>query len=250
MLGLSSLRSYLIEITADIFRYRDEESGQALIDLILDATGMKGTGKWTVQQASELGAPIPTIASAVEARILSAMKPERVRASRLLGAVVDPPQISDRAAFVEDVRRALYASKLCSYAQGMFMMKVASDEYKWSLDLGEIARIWKGGCIIRARFLGRIQAAYGRQKRLANLLLDEELGGFVQRHQDAWRRVVALAAMHGVPALAMGASLSWYDSFRRAQLPQNLTQAQRDLFGAHTFERTDRPAGQFFHREW
>ena len=188
--------------------------------------------------------------AAVEARYLSAMKSQRVHASEHISGPTTSSPVEGSAAMIEAIRDALFCSKICSYAQGLDLLATADADKEWGLDLGEVARIWKGGCIIRARFLKSIQAAYGKQKGLPNLLLDTELGGFIQEHQGAWRQVVALAAQRGVPTLAMGASLSYFDSYRRASLPQNLTQAQRDLFGAHTFERTDKPEGEFFHHEW
>jgi 6-phosphogluconate dehydrogenase len=242
------LESFLIEITARILRERDALTQQPLVEVILDKAGQKGTGKWTSEMALRYGVAVPTMHAAVEARCLSSQKDQRVAASKVLtgprtAKVADP-------SLVEAIRDALYCSKICSYAQGLDLLAAADAEKKWHLDMAEVARIWKGGCIIRARFLGRIQAAYGKQKQLPNLLLDPELGGFLVQHQAKWRRVVGLAAEHGVPVLAMGGSLSYFDSFRRARLPQNLTQAQRDLFGAHTFERTDKPAGEFFHHDW
>jgi len=242
------LESFLIEITARILRTTDPETKKPMVEVILDKAGQKGTGKWTSEMALRYGVPAPTMHAAVEARCLSAMKDQRVAASKVLRG----PTMSKATAagLVDAVRDALYCSKICSYAQGLDLLATANAEKNWGLDFGEIARIWKGGCIIRAKFLRSIQAAFGKQKKLGNLLLDPELGGFLQQNQAAWRKVVSLAAEHGVPTLAMGASLSYFDSFRRAQLPQNLTQAQRDLFGAHTFERTDRPAGTFFHHEW
>jgi 6-phosphogluconate dehydrogenase len=241
------LESFLIEITARILRAEDPQTQRPMVDVILDRAGQKGTGKWTSEIALRYGVPVPTMHAAVEARCLSAMKEQRTAASKQLAG---PAAGQPVAGLVDAVRDALYCSKICSYAQGLDLLATADADKKWGLDLGEIARIWKGGCIIRARFLGRIQAAFGKQKRLANLLLDPELGGFLVQHQASWRKVVALAAERGVPTLAMGASLSYFDSYRRAQLPQNLTQAQRDLFGAHTFERVDRPAGEMFHHEW
>ena len=242
------LESFLIEITARILRATDPATKQPMVDVIVDRAGQKGTGKWTTEMALRYGVPAPTMHAAVEARYLSAMKEQRVAASgQLRGPSV---AAATSAGLLDAVRDALYCSKICSYAQGLDLLATADADKKWGLDLGEIARIWKGGCIIRARFLGRIQAAYGKQKRLPNLLLDPELGGFLVEHQGNWRKVVALAAERGVPTLAMGSSLSYFDSFRRARLPQNLTQAQRDLFGAHTFERTDKPAGEMFHHEW
>jgi 6-phosphogluconate dehydrogenase len=239
------LESFLIEITARILRTTDPETKRPMVDVILDKAGQKGTGRWTSEIALRYGVPAPTMHAAVEARCLSAMKDQRVAASKVLRG---PGPQKAGANLVDAVRDALYCSKICSYAQGLDLLAVADADKKWGLDFGEIARIWKGGCIIRARFLRSIQAAFKKQKRLPNLLLDPELGGFLQQHQAAWRKVVALAAEHGVPTLAMGASLSYFDSFRRALLPQNLTQAQRDLFGAHTFERVDRPGT--FHHEW
>jgi 6-phosphogluconate dehydrogenase len=241
------LESFLIEITARILRATDPATKRPMVDVIVDRAGQKGTGKWTSEMALRYGVAVPTMAAAVDARCLSSQKEQRVAASKVLHG---PRATKAPADLVDAVRDALYCSKICSYAQGIDLLATADAEKKWGLDFGQIARIWKGGCIIRARFLGRIQAAFGKQKRLPNLLLDPELGGFLQEHQGAWRRVVALAAEHGVPVLAMGASLSYFDSYRRAALPQNLTQAQRDLFGAHTFERTDKPAGEFFHHEW
>ncbi len=242
------LESFLVEITARILGADDPQTGLPMVDVIVDRAGQKGTGRWTSEIALRYGVPAPTMQAAVEARYLSARKTERIAASeRLRGP--DPSPRFDQVV-LDAVRDALYCSKICSYAQGIELLAAADADKGWGLDYGEIARIWKGGCIIRARFLRSIQTAFARQKRLPNLLLDPELGGFLQEHQAAWRRVVALAAEHGVPILAMGASLSYFDSYRRARLPQNLTQAQRDLFGAHTFERVDRPAGEMFHHEW
>jgi 6-phosphogluconate dehydrogenase len=242
------LESFLIEITARILRATDPATKQPMVELIVDRAGQKGTGRWTSEIALRYGVPAPTMQAAVEARYLSARKDERVAASeRLRGPA--PARQFDRT-LLDAVRDALYCSKICSYAQGLDLLAAADADKKWGLDYGEIARIWKGGCIIRARFLRSIQAAFRQRRTLPNLLLDAELGGFLQQHQAAWRRVVATAAEHGVPVLAMGASLAYFDSYRRARLPQNLTQAQRDLFGAHTFERVDRPAGEMFHHEW
>jgi len=243
------LQSYLIEITANIFRAKDPDTGNDLIDLILDAASMKGTGRWAVQDAAEIGAPIPTIAASVEARVLSSDRAARLETSeRLRGPSPIALSLSDRKAFVDDVRGALYAAKACAYAQGMNLLRVASRLRNWNLDLGELARIWKAGCIIRARFLGRIQAAYHREPGLPNLLLDPEFIEELAARQEAWRRVVGRAAASGVPMLATTAALGYYDSLRRARLPANLIQAQRDYFGAHTYERLDRPGS--FHTEW
>lgn len=241
------LESFLIEITERILRETDSETGQPLVEVILDKAGQKGTGRWTSEIALRYGTPVPTMQAAVEARYLSAMKTQRVHASKHLSGPAAQAPVKD---MIDAVRDALYCSKICSYAQGLDLLATADADKKWGLDLSEVARIWKGGCIIRARFLESIQAAYGNAKGLPNLLLDANLSAFIQKHQGAWRKVVALAAERGIPTLAMAASLSYFDSYRRASLPQNLTQAQRDLFGAHTFERTDKPAGEFFHNEW
>ncbi len=242
------LESFLIEITSTIFRKKDELGTGHLIDKIVDATGMKGTGKWTVQQAAELGAPIPTIASSVEARMLSAMKADRVAASKQIEGRTLPVGAVDSKQLAEDVRHALYAAKVQSYAQGMNLLRAASNEYGWSLRLGAIARIWKGGCIIRARFLDRIKQAYDRNADLPSLLVDAEFGKELAERQLAWRRVVALAVQSGVPVPTFSGSLAYFDGYRRERLPANLLQAQRDFFGAHTYQRTDREG--VFHTEW
>src|SRR6478609_1746886 len=243
------LQSYLIEITARIFRAKDPDTGGDLIDLILDSASMKGTGRWAVQDAAELGAPVPTIAASVEARVLSSDRSARLETSeRLRGPSPIALSPSDRKAFVDDVRGGLYAAKACAYAQGMNLLRVASRAHNWSLDLAELARIWKAGCIIRAQFLGRIQAAYKREPGLPNLLLDPEFSEELGARQGAWRRVVGRASAGGVPMLATTAALGYYDSLRRVRLPANLIQAQRDLFGAHTYERVDRPGT--FHSTW
>ena len=242
------LESFLIEITERILRAVDPETQQPMVEVILDQAGQKGTGKWTSEIALRYGIPVPTMQAAVEARYLSAMKAQRVRASKVLSGPTTSGGVDGD--MLTAIRDALYCSKICSYAQGLDLIATANDDKGWGVNLGEVARIWKGGCIIRARFLQSIQEAFKKQGTLPNLLLDDGLGGFLQEHQAAWRKVVALAAERGVPVLAMGASLSYFDSYRRATLPQNLTQAQRDLFGAHTFERTDKPAGEWFHHEW
>ncbi|HKA87268.1 MAG TPA: NADP-dependent phosphogluconate dehydrogenase [Haliangiales bacterium] len=239
------LESFLIEITAKIFRVPDAETGKPLVDMVNDAAGQKGTGKWTAQVALELAVPIPTIAAAIDARVLSSMKAERqVAAGKLRGP---SPKVGE-AKLVDAVEQALYAAKVCSYAQGMSLIRAGAANYGWAIDLREVARIWKGGCIIRARFLDDIMRAFERQPQLANLLLDEGFAAIVSAADGAWRRVVALAAEAGIPVPAMAASLAYYDSYRTARLPQNLTQAQRDAFGAHTYERSDRPG--FVHSEW
>lgn len=249
-----ALESYLIEITAGIFTVKDSESGKPLVDLVLDRAGQKGTGKWTAQVALDLGVAIPTIAAAIDARVLSSMKAEREAASGAFDGMESGAYngiaTTDRAEFVRAVRDALYASKICSYAQGMNLIRAGSTEYKWNINLRETARIWKGGCIIRARFLDRIMAAYERDPTLANLLLDEEFKNDIRRTQAAWRKVVTTAQSLGIPVLAMAASLNYFDSYRTGRLPQNLTQAQRDYFGAHTYERLDRPEAGAVHTDW
>ncbi len=241
------LQSYLIEITRDIFAKMDEETGQPLVDVVLDEAQQKGTGKWTSQNALDLGAPTQTINAAVESRIISAYKEERVAASKVL----EGPSAAfkgDRQALVNDVRDALYAAKICSYAQGMALLRAASNEYDYDLELGGIAKIWRGGCIIRARFLNDITAAYRRDPKLTNLLLDPYFRDAILSRQAALRRVVQVAVEMGIPCLAMSASLAYFDAYRTARLPANLTQAQRDYFGAHTYRRTDKEG--VFHSEW
>lgn len=243
------LNSYLVEITADIFRRRDPDTGAYLVDRILDAAGQKGTGKWTSQVALDLGSPVTIITEAVFARCLSALKDERVAAApRLRGPA--PRFRGDRAAFLRAVGDALYLAKLCSYAQGFALLQAASDEFAWNLSPGDIALLWRGGCIIRAGFLGHIKQAYDRDPRLPNLLLDPFFRRTAVRDQARLRRVVATAARLGLPTPALAAALAYYDGYRCANLPANLLQAQRDYFGAHTYERTDRPRGQFFHTHW
>ncbi|MGI8997428.1 MAG: NADP-dependent phosphogluconate dehydrogenase [Pyrinomonadaceae bacterium] len=247
------LESFLIEITARIFTVKDEETGEPLVDLVLDKAGQKGTGKWTAQVALDLGVSIPTIAAAIDARVMSSIKDERLAASRELG---EPTATSVRAAtserrkLIAAVRDALYASKICSYAQGMNLIRAGSDENGWNIDLREIARIWKGGCIIRARFLNDIMAAYERKPALGNLLLDEKFRRDVREAQAAWRYTVTTAQSLGIAVPAMSASLAYFDAYRTANLPQNLTQAQRDFFGAHTYERTDKSGQGFIHTDW
>jgi 6-phosphogluconate dehydrogenase len=243
------LESYLIEITADIFAKRDDESGQSVIDLILDEAQQKGTGKWASQNALDLGAPIPTINAAVESRIVSAYKDERVVASQILSG--PQPKIDlDPQVVIDAVRAALYAAKICSYAQGFGLLRLASAEYKYQLNFGEIARIWRGGCIIRARFLNDIRQAFARQPDLPNLLIDPEFAQAMNAREKSLRKVVALAAENGIPALAFSSALAYYDAYRSARLPANLTQAQRDYFGAHTYQRVDQPRGKYFHTNW
>ena len=244
------LNSYLIEITAQIFAKKDAETGGPLVDLIVDRAGQKGTGKWTVGHAVEMGVPLSTISAAVEARILSSIKEERVEASQQLPAPEKVAYTGDRKALIEAVRDALYASKIVSYAQGFVQLGAAAKQYGWSLDFGDIATIWRGGCIIRAHFLNRIKQAYERNPALKNLLLDPYFTQIVEKTQRNWRHAVSVAVTHGIAAPAFSSSLAYYDSYRSARLPANLLQAQRDFFGAHTYERTDKPAGQFFHTEW
>jgi 6-phosphogluconate dehydrogenase len=243
------LDSYLIEITRDIFSYIDEETGKPLVDLILDAAGQKGTGKWTVISAAELGVPLTLIAEAVFARCLSAQKEERVAAAPLLPG--PKPEFHGNAqAFVDDVEMALYASKIISYAQGYALMDGQTRESGWPINKGGVALMWRGGCIIRSAFLGKIKEAYDRDPNLTNLMLDPFFTTELERAQAGWRRVIAAAAMNGIPVPAMGSALSYFDGYRTARLPANLLQAQRDFFGAHTYERIDKPRGQFFHTNW
>ncbi|MCC6454393.1 MAG: NADP-dependent phosphogluconate dehydrogenase [Caldilineaceae bacterium] len=242
------LDSFLIEITAQIFRRIDEETGRPLVDMVLDKAAQKGTGKWTSQDALDLGAPIPTINSAVVGRIISSLKDERVAASKVLPAHAQEKYTGDKAALIDAVRQALYASKISAYAQGMAMLGMASQEYGYELNLGDVAAIWRAGCIIRARFLNHITEAFARQPDLPNLLLDEQLGQAVVERLPAWRHVVQTAVGMGIPAPAFSESLAYYDSYRSERLPANLIQAQRDYFGAHTYERVDK-AGTF-HSSW
>jgi 6-phosphogluconate dehydrogenase len=241
------LESYLIEITADIFTKTDPETGQAVVDLILDEAAQKGTGKWTSQNALDLGAPTPTINAAVESRIISAYKDERVAASDVLSGP-EPKITADSHEVIGWVQAALYAAKICSYAQGFGLMRLASKEYGYNLNYSEIARIWRGGCIIRARFLNDIRQAYMRNPDLSNLMIDPEFAEAMNARQALLRKVVALAAENGIPALAFGSALAYYDAYRTERLPANLTQAQRDYFGAHTYRRIDREGS--FHTEW
>ena len=241
------LNSFLIEITANIFPYVDPETKIPLVDLIVDAAGQKGTGRWTVQTALELGVAIPTITAAVNARILSSIRDERIAASKQITGP-NAKYGGDIAAFVNMVRDALYCSKICSYAQGMALLSTASKTYNWDLNLGEMARIWKGGCIIRAGFLNKIKKAFDENPALPNLLLAPEFKQTILDRQGAWREVIVTAAKLGIPVPAFSASLDYFDSYRRDRLPQNLTQAQRDYFGAHTYKRTDKEGS--FHTEW
>lgn len=242
------LDSYLIEITADIFTKIDPETGKPIVDVILDTAGQKGTGKWTSQSALDLGVPLSIITESVFSRFLSAMKEERVMASKTLKGPQTAAFKEDQQEFIEAVRKALYASKICSYAQGFAQMRVASEEYGWSLYYGDIAMIFRGGCIIRARFLQNIKDAYDRNSELKNLLLDPYFQEIVERYQEAWRKVITVAIAHGIPVPAFSSALAYYDSYRTETLPANLLQAQRDYFGAHTYERVDKEG--FFHTNW
>ena len=244
------LDSFLIDITTRILGFKDPMTGHPLVDMIVDKAGQKGTGKWTVGHATEMGVPLSVIASAVEARILSSLKADRVAASKVLPGPVTQPFTGDRQGLIDAVRDALYASKIISYAQGFVQLGAASELYQWHLNFGDISSIWRGGCIIRAKFLNRITEAYQRNPQLKNLILDPYFRDIIVRSQANWRRVVQLAVEYGVAAPAFSAALSYYDSYRAERLPANLLQAQRDYFGAHTYERTDKPEGEFFHTEW
>jgi 6-phosphogluconate dehydrogenase len=243
------LDSFLIEITSNIFSFKDPVSGKPMVDIIQDRAGQKGTGKWTIFSALDLGIPCSTISEAVFARCLSAHKEERVEASKILKGP-DSQIKADKKQMIEAVRDSLYASKICSYAQGFALMRAASNEKNWGLDFGAAAMIWRGGCIIRARFLQRIKDAFDRDPKLANLLLDPYFKDIIHRTQQNWRMVVSQSALCGIPTPTFSASLAYYDSYRTARLPANLLQAQRDYFGSHTYERVDQPAGKFFHLDW
>jgi 6-phosphogluconate dehydrogenase len=242
------LDSYLIEITADIFTKKDEETGKPMVDVILDKAGQKGTGKWTSQSALDLGVSLPIITESVFARFISAIKDERVKASRILNGPDTSEFKGDKEALIESIRKALYMSKICSYAQGFAQMRSASDEYDWNLQYGDIAMIFRGGCIIRAQFLQKIKEAYDRESGLANLLLDPYFKEIVESYQYALREVISVAVQNGVPVPGFSAALAYYDSYRTETLPANLIQAQRDYFGAHTYQRVDKEGT--FHTEW
>ncbi len=244
----SELDSYLIEITRDILGFRDTD-GQPMVDKILDTAGQKGTGKWTVISSQELGIPITLISEAVYARCVSALKDERIVASKKLKGP-KPRITTDRAKFVEDIRLALYASKIVSYTQGFMLMRAAAEHYKWNLNYGGVALMWRGGCIIRSRFLAKIKEAFDRHPKLSNLMLDSFFKTAIRTSQRSWRTVVATAAKKGIPTPAFGTALNFYDAYRTERLPANLLQAQRDYFGAHTYERVDQPRGQFSHTNW
>ena len=243
-----ALGSYLIEITRDILRYKDDD-GKPLAEKILDTAGQKGTGKWTGIAALEFGVPLTLIGEAVFSRCLSAAKDERVKAAKVFSApkLVSP---NDKAAFIKDLEKALYASKVVSYAQGYLLMREAAKEYKWNLNYGGIALMWRGGCIIRSVFLGKIKEAFDKNPNLENLLMDPFFTKIIEDAQDSWRRVVSSAVQNGIAAPAFNSALAYFDGYRSDRLPANLLQAQRDYFGAHTYERLDKPRGQFFHTNW
>jgi 6-phosphogluconate dehydrogenase len=243
------LDSYLIEITAEIFAKKDED-GKPLIDKILDTAGQKGTGKWTATSALDLGMPVTLIGEAVFARCLSALKDERVAASKVLQGPTHSQDSQDKQSFIEDVRRALYCSKIISYAQGYMLLREAGKEEGWHLNMGGIALMWRGGCIIRSRFLSKIKDAYNKNPQLTNLLLDDFFSKTLNHYHAAWRKAVIHAIGFGVPTPAFSTALAFYDGYRSERLPANLLQAQRDFFGAHTYERIDKPRGQFFHTNW
>jgi 6-phosphogluconate dehydrogenase len=243
------LDSFLIEISADVLRQKDPVTGRPFVDIVLDTAGQKGTGKWTSQSALDMGVPAPTVAEAVFARCISAIKEERVAASKILQGPAKK-FAGNITELVQAVHDALYCSKICSYAQGFQLMREAQKEYKWTLNFGEIAQIWRGGCIIRAAFLQKITEAYARDPNLANLLLDPYFCSQIASAQENWRRVIALGAEYGVPMPCFSSALAYYDAYRAERLPQNLLQGQRDFFGAHTYERVDQPRGKFFHIDW
>lgn len=241
------LNSYLIEITADIFKKKDDDTGRYLVDVILDSAGQKGTGKWTTEAALNLGVPTPTITQSVYDRYISAMKSERINASKILTGP-EMLTVKDKEQFIERIRKALYASKICSYAQGFGLMNAASKEYDWNLDLASIAMIFRGGCIIRAQFLNKIKEAYEKNSNISNLLLEDYFKDIVESYQEDWRDVIVTAIKSGVPVAGFVSALSYYDSYRTKDLPANLLQAQRDYFGAHTYERIDKEG--IFHTNW
>jgi 6-phosphogluconate dehydrogenase len=242
------LDSYLIEITRDILAFRDTD-GKPLVDKILDTAGQKGTGKWTAVAALDQGIPLTLIGEAVFARCLSAVKEERVKASKILHGP-EPAFSTDKKEFIDALKDALYASKIVSYAQGYSLMRAAASEYNWDLNYGGIALMWRGGCIIRSAFLGKIKEAFVKNPAITNLLIDPFFSEEVDKAQKGWRNVVAASATNGIPVPAISSALGYFDGYRCEKLPQNLLQAQRDYFGAHTYERTDKPRGEFFHTNW
>ncbi|RPI62777.1 MAG: decarboxylating NADP(+)-dependent phosphogluconate dehydrogenase [Planctomycetaceae bacterium] len=244
------LGSYLVEITRDILAKKDDITGQPMVDVILDTAGQKGTGKWTVITAADLGMPLTLIGEAVFSRCLSAIKDERVAASEVLAGPKAKPLTGDKKAFIEDIRKALYASKIISYAQGFQLMRAAAKEYNWNLNYGGVALMWRGGCIIRSVFLGEIKRAFDKNPDLVNLVLFPFFRSALRKAQTSWRRTVIKAVKMGIPTPAFSTALAYYDGYRSGRLPANLLQAQRDYFGAHTYERTDKPRGEFFHTNW
>ena len=245
------LDSFLMQISADALQQNDPNNDGFLVDYVMDAAGQKGTGKWTSVNALDMGTPAPTVAEAVFARCMSAIKEERINASsQLIGPSRSFINELDKSKFLEAIRGALYCSKICSYAQGFQLMKAAAIEYHWDLNYGEIAQIWRGGCIIRAAFLQKITEAYEKQPQLSNLLLDEYFKDCIDRYQSNWREVISVATLNGIPVPTFSSALSYYDSYRTENLPQNLLQIQRDYFGAHTYERTDQNRGVYFHMDW
>ena len=245
------LDSFLVEITGDILKQTDPRTGKPFVEIVMDAAGQKGTGKWTSVNALDMGVPAPTVAEAVFARCLSAVKAERVSASEILtGPAVKPDLEGGAEEIITAIRDALYCSKICSYAQGFQLMREAQKEYDWKLNFGEIAQIWRGGCIIRAAFLQKITEAYQKDPALSNLLLDDYFRECIEKYQANWRKVVSIAVSYGVPVPTFSSALAYYDGYRNERLPQNLLQAQRDYFGAHTYERVDEPRGNHFHIDW
>ena len=244
------LDSFLIEITGDILKQKDPRTNEPFVDIVLDAAGQKGTGKWTSVNALDMGVPAPTVSEAVFARCLSAVKEERVAASNILSGPSIKIISDNKQVLVSAIRDALYCSKICSYAQGFQLMREAQKEYNWTLNFGEIAKIWRGGCIIRAAFLQKITEAYDKDPNLANLLLDDYFKECLDIYQSSWRKVINLAIESGIPVPTFSSAIAYYDGYRSERLPQNLLQAQRDYFGAHTYERTDEARGKFFHLDW
>ena len=244
------LDSFLIEITGDILKQNDPRTDKPFVDIVMDTAGQKGTGKWTSVNALDMGVPAPTVSEAVFASCLSAIKEERTAAAKILTGPIVKVKSDNKQVIVSAIRDALYCSKICSYAQGFQLMREAQKEYNWDLNFGEIAKIWRGGCIIRAAFLQKITEAYEKDPNLANLLLDNYFKECLSIYQPNWRKVISLAVESGIPVPTFSSALSYYDSYRSERLPQNLLQAQRDYFGAHTYERTDEERGQFFHLDW
>jgi 6-phosphogluconate dehydrogenase len=243
------LDSYLIEISSQIFAFKDTD-GKPLVDKILDTAGQKGTGKWTAISALDLGMPLTLIGESVFARCLSALKDERVEASKILSGPKVTRTIAEKKEFIEDVRRALYCSKIISYAQGYMLLRESAKEQGWNLNMGGIALMWRGGCIIRSQFLGRIKEAYDKDKALKNLLTVPFFADIVNKYQESWRKALVHAVELGIPTPAFSTALAFFDGYRTGRLPANLLQAQRDFFGAHTYERVDKPRGEFFHTNW